>query len=114
MMLLALPQPGPRLRLSRPGGNGLQLEHRAQAQTEQARAADPQDIAPGDPQLRIAQVFARLSGYDDHRVAPCVPRGAVANPLCPPLVCQTNIVSCRNGFVLRKMPPFSEESENRH
>ena len=82
MMLLALPQPGPRLSLGAPGRHGLQLEHRAQAQTEQARAPDPQDVAPRDPQLRIAQVFPSLSGYDDHRVAPLVSHEVGCYALC--------------------------------
>ena len=81
MMLLALPQPGPRLASRAPGRHGLQLEHRAQAQTQQARAADPQDVAPRDPQLRIAQIFPSLSGYDDHRVAPwCRTRSVASRP----------------------------------
>ena len=39
-------------------------------EAEQARPADAEDISPRHAQLRIAQIFPRLSGYDDHRVAP--------------------------------------------
>ena len=62
MMLLALPQPGPPIRDPRlaAAGGGLELEHRAEAQPEQARAADPQDVAAGDPEVPIAEVLARL------------------------------------------------------
>ena len=71
MMLLALPQPGPPppAAVSR-GRGGLELEHRAERQAEQARAADAEDVAPGHPEVRVAQVLAGLSGDDDHRGAP--------------------------------------------
>ena len=64
---LGLAPAGTAAGLGAPGRRRLELEHRAQAQTQQARAPDPQDVAPRDPQLRIAQVFPSLSGYDDHR-----------------------------------------------
>ena len=71
MMLLALPQPGPpagAAAVSAAGGRGgLELEHRAEAQAQQARAADAQQVAAGHAELRVAQVFACLSGDDDHR-----------------------------------------------
>ena len=52
------------------GRGGLELEHRAEAQAQQARAPHAEDVAPGDPEVRIAEVFPGLSGDDDHRVAP--------------------------------------------
>ena len=69
MTLLALPQPGAARDAGGVGGGrrGLELEHRAQRQAEQARAADAQQVAPGRPELRVAQVLAGLSGDDDHR-----------------------------------------------
>ena len=74
MTLLALPQPGPPPARPRDVGgpcrDRLQLEHRAEGQAQQARAAHAEDVAPGHPELRIAQVFPSLSGDDDHRVAP--------------------------------------------
>ena len=61
MMLLALPQPGPPVRERRLGGRGrLELEHRAQAHPQQARAAHPQEVPAGDAEVSIAQVLARL------------------------------------------------------
>ncbi len=61
MMLLALPQPGAPAGLPGAGGIRLELEHRAQAHAQQARAAHSQDVAPRDAQLRIAEVFPSLS-----------------------------------------------------
>ena len=81
MMLLALPQPGPRLTSPRPGRRRLELQQRAQAHPQQARAPHPQDVAPRDAQLRIAQVLAGLPGYDDHRLAPLV--SLVVGPVHP-------------------------------
>ena len=78
MMLLALPQPGPRLASAPRAEAAWSSSIEPRPRPEQARAADPQDVAPRDAQLRIAQVFASLSGYDDHRVAPWFPRGRTA------------------------------------
>ena len=73
MMLLALPQPGRRRRppVSR-GRGGLELEHRAERQAEQPRAANPQEVAAGHPEVAVAQVLAELAGNDDHRGFPLV------------------------------------------
>ena len=70
-MLLALPQPGPAGLAAGDirgrGASGLKLEHRAQAQPQQARTAHAEDVAPGHAKLRITKVFPWLSGDDDHR-----------------------------------------------
>src|SRR5262249_8047412 len=51
-------------------GLGLELEHRAQAEAEQARTADAQEVAAGHAEVGVAEVFARLTGDDDHDEAP--------------------------------------------
>ena len=106
MMLLALPQPGPAVCIRRPCRDRLELEHRAQPETEQAGASDAEDIAPRDTQLRIAEIFPRSSGYDDHCVAPKrfgrAKYLAGRKPTRLARLVQTNIVSCRQGFVVPK------------
>ena len=74
MMLLALPQPGPPL--VAPVMSAARAETACSSSIEprlmpeQPRPADAEDVAPGHPELRVAQVFPSLSGDDDHRVAP--------------------------------------------
>ena len=75
MMLLALPQPGATARFAAgdirgPCRDGLQLEHRAETQAQQARPPDAENVAPRHAKLGITQVLPCLSGDDDHRVAP--------------------------------------------
>ena len=80
MMLLALPQParGASARRRRGRRGGLELEHGAERHAEQARAADPEEVAAGDPERAVAEVLARLTGDDDHRGTPSV-RGSLAS-----------------------------------
>ena len=46
----------------------LQLENTAQGQPENARAADPQQIAAGHFEMRIAKIAASAASYLEHRV----------------------------------------------
>ena len=52
MTLLALPQPGAARGAGLASAARLELEHRAERQAEQARAADAQQVAAGDPEVR--------------------------------------------------------------
>src|SRR5262249_41780459 len=64
------PAAGPAL-----AGRGLQLKHAAQAQAQEARAADAQDVPAGDAEMRVAEVLAGLSLDGDHRIGPFEPSG---------------------------------------
>ena len=60
MMLLALPQPGPppAAEAASPAAwTDLQLEQRAERQAEHAGAADAEEVAPGGPQVSVAQIL---------------------------------------------------------
>ena len=39
---------------------------RDEAQAQQTRAPDPKQVAPGVPEVRVAEVFPSLSGDDQH------------------------------------------------
>ena len=87
MMLLALPQPGPRL-ASPP---------RADAAWSSSIVPRPIPSRPEPPtrrmsrrvtpSCRIAQVFAGLPGYDDHRLAPWYPTSSVQSVRYHPRDC---------------------------
>ncbi len=71
MMLLALtpPRPADGSTFDGRGGRLLEAEHAAQRETQQAGTSHTQDGATGHAQMRVAQVFAGLTGDDDHRCA---------------------------------------------
>ncbi len=114
MMLLALPQPGPRL-ASAP---------RADAAWSSSIEPRPRPSRPEPPTRRMSRrvtpscgshrSFPACPGYDDHRVAPwSSPRGLGPSPSrAAPHAYQTNIVSRRTGLVLRKMRFFRRPAAN--
>src|SRR5438105_4079421 len=52
------------------GRGSLKLEQRPQAEAQEARAADPQQIAACQTQVTVAQVLTRLARDNDHRKTP--------------------------------------------
>ena len=62
------------------GRGRLELEHRAERQAQQPRAADPQQVAAGEPEVPVAEVLAGESGDGNDRVTPRLEQGGAAWP----------------------------------
>ena len=74
----------------------------------QPRAADSQNVPRRHAEVRVAKVFPSFSRYDSSRRS-LVSQEFSCNPARdPPIACQTNIVSCRGGFVPEKYPDSPE------
>ena len=82
----ALPQPGEReRRRRRRRQHGLGAEHVVERHAHQPAAADAQDIAPGDAEMGVAEVFAGLARDAEHNVGGWG-KGVNGCPRCPGLV----------------------------
>ena len=103
---LGLAPAGAAAGLAGPGRGRLELEHRAQAHAQQARAATRRMSRRVTPSCGSHRSFPGLSGYDDHRVAPWYRSSSVQfirTIRATARAVQTNIVSCRQAIVPSKI-----------
>ena len=71
MMLLALPQPGAAAASACVGGRGLQLEHGPSVRPSMPDPPTRSTSRRVSPKFAIAEVFAWLSGNDEHDALLC-------------------------------------------